>query len=360
MIIISRGLKIEGDLRQKPFAKVIQYANPLASLSHHFLGGFTMKKALAALTVAFSACLATGVSAQSITVGFSQIGSESGWRAAETTVTRQEAEKRGVDLKFADAQQKQENQIKAIRGFIAQGVDAILVAPVVATGWDAVLKEAKEEEIPVILLDRQIEAPDDLYLTAVTSDQVHEGKVAGDWLVKEVGDKDCKVMELQGTTGSSPAINRKKGFEEAIASHANITITRSQTGDFTRTKGKEVMESFIKAEGGGKDICAVYAHNDDMAVGAIQAIKEAGLKPGTDIKIVSIDSVPDIFQAMASGEANATVELTPNMAGPAFDAIEAFKEKGTVPPKWIQTESKLYTQADDPKAVYEAKKGLGY
>jgi simple sugar transport system substrate-binding protein len=120
------------------------------------------------------------------------------------------------------------------------------------------------------------------------------------------------------------------------------------------------MESFIKAEGGGKNICAVYAHNDDMAVGAIQAIKEAGLKPGTDIKIVSIDSVPDIFQAMANGEANATVELTPNMAGPAFDAIEAFKAKGTVPPKWIQTESKLYTQADDPKAVYEAKKGLGY
>ena len=266
-----------------------------------------MRKALAALTVAFSACLASGVSAQSLTVGFSQIGSESGWRAAETTVTKQEAEKRGIDLKFADAQQKQENQIKAIRGFIAQGVDAILVAPVVATGWESVLQEAKEEEIPVILLDRQIEAPEDLYLTAVTSDQVHEGKVAGDWLVKEVGDKPCNVVELQGTTGSSPAINRKKGFEEALAGHDNIKITRSQTGDFTRTKGKEVMESFIKAEGGGKEICAVYAHNDDMAVGAIQAIKEAGLKPGSEIKIVSIDAVPDIFKAMADGEANATV-----------------------------------------------------
>ncbi|CCF19946.1 ABC transporter periplasmic-binding protein ytfQ precursor [Pseudorhizobium banfieldiae] len=319
-----------------------------------------MKKALAAVTVAFTACLASTVSAQSLTVGFSQIGSESGWRAAETTVTKQEAEKRGIDLKFADAQQKQENQIKAIRGFIAQGVDAILVAPVVATGWEAVLKEAKEEEIPVILLDRQIEAPDDLYLTAVTSDQVHEGKVAGDWLVKEVGDKDCKVVELQGTTGSSPAINRKKGFEEAIAGHSNITIARSQTGDFTRTKGKEVMESFIKAEGGGQDICAVYAHNDDMAVGAIQAIKEAGLKPGSDIKIVSIDAVPDIFKAMADGEANATVELTPNMAGPAFDVLEAYLKDKTEPPKWIQTESKLYTAADDPMKVYESKKDLGY
>lgn len=319
-----------------------------------------MKTALAALTVALSACLASGVSAQSLTVGFSQIGSESGWRAAETTVTRQEAEKRGIDLKFADAQQKQENQIKAIRGFIAQGVDAILVAPVVATGWEAVLQEAKEEEIPVILLDRQIEAPDDLYLTAVTSDQVHEGKVAGDWLVKDVGDKECNVVELQGTTGSSPAINRKKGFEEAIASQANIKITRSQTGDFTRTKGKEVMESFIKAEGGGQNICAVYAHNDDMAVGAIQAIKEAGLKPGSDIKIVSIDAVPDIFKAMADGEANATVELTPNMAGPAFDVLEAYLKDKKEPPKWIQTESKLYTAADDPMKVYESKKDLGY
>lgn len=319
-----------------------------------------MKRSLTALTAALSFALISSASAASLTVGFSQIGSESGWRAAETSVTKQEAEKRGHALKFADAQQKQENQIKAVRGFIAQGVDAILIAPVVATGWDAVLKEAKEAEIPVVLLDRQIDAPEDLYLTAVTSDQVHEGKVAGDWLVKEVGDKPCSVVELQGTTGSSPAINRKKGFEEALAGHDNIKISRSQTGDFTRTKGKEVMESFIKAENGGKDICAVYAHNDDMAVGAIQAIKEAGLKPGTDIKVVSIDAVPDIFQAMANGEANATVELTPNMAGPAFDVIEAFKEKGTVPPKWIQTESKLFTQADDPKGVYEAKKGLGY
>ena len=320
-----------------------------------------MKRTL--LAASSAACLmlsGAGAFAADMTVGFSQIGSESGWRAAETTVTQNQAKDRGIDLKFADAQQKQENQIKAVRGFIAQGVDAILIAPVVATGWDDVLAEAKDAEIPVILLDRQIDAPDDLYLTAVTSDQVHEGKVAGDWLVKDVGDKPCKLMELQGTTGSSPAINRKKGFEEAIAGHSNITIARSQTGDFTRTKGKEVMESFIKAENGGKDICAVYAHNDDMAVGAIQAIKEAGLKPGTDIKIVSIDAVPDIFLAMAAGEANATVELTPNMAGPAFDALAKFKADGTLPPKWIQTESKLYTQADDPKAVYESKKDLGY
>ena len=293
------------------------------------------------------------------TVGFAQIGSESGWRAAETTVTRQEAEKRGHDLKFADAQQKQENQIKAVKTFIAQGVDAILLAPVVATGWDQVLQEAKDAEIPVVLLDRQVDSSEDLYLTAVGSDLEHEGRVAGEWLVQQVGDKTCNVVELQGTTGSSPAIKRKAGFEAGIAGHDNIKITRSQTGDFTRTKGKEVMESFLKAEG-GTEICALYAHNDDMAVGAIQAIKEAGKKPGTDILVVSIDAVPDIFQAMAAGEANATVELTPNMAGSAFDALEAYWKNGTVPPKFIQTESKLYTQADDPQAIYESKKNLGY
>ncbi|MBL0934660.1 MAG: ABC transporter substrate-binding protein [Rhizobiaceae bacterium] len=304
------------------------------------------------------AVMSSAASAQ--TIGFSQIGSESGWRAAETTLTRMEAEKRGIDLKFADAQQKQENQIKALRSFIAQGVDGILLAPVVATGWDSVLEEAKEADIPVVLLDRMVDSSDDLYLTAVGSDLVHEGKVAGEWLVGEVGDAECNVVELQGTTGSSPAIDRKAGFEEGISGHDNIKIVRSQTGDFTRAKGKEVMESFLKAEGGGANICALYAHNDDMAVGAIQAIKEAGLKPGEDIKIVSIDAVPDIFQAMAAGEANATVELTPNMAGPAFDALDAFMKDGTVPPKFIQTESKLFTQADDPAAIYEEKKDLGY
>ncbi|WP_309085641.1 galactofuranose ABC transporter, galactofuranose-binding protein YtfQ [Chelativorans sp.] len=317
------------------------------------------KSALAGATLLASAVLGASA-ASALTVGFSQIGSESGWRAAETTVTRQEAEKRGVDLKFSDAQQKQENQIKALRSFIAQGVDAIFLAPVVETGWDSVLEEAKDAEIPVILLDRTVAASEDLYLTAVTSDLVHEGKVAGEWLVNNVGDKECNIVELQGTTGSSPAIARKKGFEEAIAGKANFKIVRSQTGDFTRAKGKEVMESFLKAEGGGKNICALYAHNDDMALGAIQAIKEAGLKPGEDILVVSIDAVPDIFQALAAGEANATVELTPNMAGPAFDALEAYLNNGTVPPKWIQTESKLYTQADDPQKVYEEKKNLGY
>lgn len=315
----------------------------------------TMLTTVAALALSAGAALAEGE-----TIGFSQIGSESGWRAAETTLTRSQAEERGYQLQFSDAQQRQENQIAAIRSFVAQGVDAILLAPVVATGWDSVLQEAAEAEIPVVLLDRQVDSADDLYLTAVGSDLVHEGEVAGQWLVDEVAGEPCRIVELQGTTGSSPAIDRKTGFENAIAGHDNLEIVRSQTADFTRARGKEVMESFLQAEGGGADICALYAHNDDMAVGAIQAIKEAGLAPGTDILVVSIDAVPDIFQAIAAGEANATVELTPNMAGPAFDALEGYWADGTMPEKFIQTESKLYTAADDPQGEYDRRKDLGY
>ncbi|MBK5143322.1 ABC transporter substrate-binding protein [Budviciaceae bacterium BWR-B9] len=313
------------------------------------------------LLVSSIATLLSGAAyAQSLTVGFSQIGSESGWRAAETSVAKEQAKQRGITLKIADAQQKQENQIKAVRSFIAQGVDAIFIAPVVQTGWEPVLEEAKDAKIPVFLLDRNITAKDkSLYMSVVTADNVYEGKVAGEWLVKEMAGKTCNVVELQGTVGASVALDRKKGFADAIASTPSIKIVRTQSGDFTRSKGKEVMESFIKAEDRGKNICAVYAHNDDMAIGAIQAIKEAGLKPGSGIKIISIDAVPDIFKAMQAGEANLTVELTPNMAGPAFDALEAYKKDGTIPPKVILTESKAFGP-DSAQQQIELKKNMGY
>ncbi len=319
-----------------------------------------MLKKLTLATAIGSIVMSASVMASSLTVGFSQIGSESGWRAAETAVSKAEAEKRGINLKISDAQQKQENQIKAVRSFIAQGVDAIFIAPVVQTGWGPVLEEAKDYDIPVFLLDRGITVDDDsLYMTAVTADNVLEGKVAGQWLIDTVKDKPCNVVELQGTVGASVALDRKEGFGEAIDTAPNIQIVRTQSGEFTRSKGKEVMESFIKAENGGKNICAVFSHNDDMAIGAIQAIKEAGLKPGEDILIVSIDAVPDIFKAMLKGDANATVELTPNMAGPAFDALISYKDKGTQPPKKIVTESKLYLPKD-AQSQLDMKKDLGY
>ncbi|MFV0574364.1 MAG: galactofuranose ABC transporter, galactofuranose-binding protein YtfQ [Vibrio sp.] len=319
-----------------------------------------MLKKLTLAAMISGALLSPSIFAQDLTVGFSQIGSESGWRAAETSVAKSEAEKRGITLKISDAQQKQENQIKAVRSFIAQGVDAIFIAPVVATGWEPVLEEAKDAEIPVFLLDRGIDVQDDsLYTTAVMADNVLEGDLAGKWLVNKVDGKPCNVVELQGTVGASVAIDRKKGFQDAIAGKDNLKIIRTQSGDFTRSKGKEVMESFIKAEDNGKNICAVFSHNDDMAIGAIQSIKEAGLKPGSDIYVISIDGVPDIFKAMIAGEANASVELTPNMAGPAFDALIKMKEDGTMPPKFIKTDSKLF-EPDSAKEQLELKKGMGY
>jgi simple sugar transport system substrate-binding protein len=162
------------------------------------------------LVTAVSAAMSSMAMAAPLTVGFSQVGSESGWRAAETNVAKSEAQKRGITLKIADGQQKQENQIKAVRSFIAQGVDAIFIAPVVATGWEPVLKEAKDAEIPVFLLDRSIDVKDkSLYMTTVTANNVLEGQLIGDWLVKQVDGKPCNVVELQGTVGASVAIDRK-------------------------------------------------------------------------------------------------------------------------------------------------------
>jgi len=255
-----------------------------------------------------------------IVLGFSQIGAESEWRTANTESIKSAAAAAGIDLKFADAQQKQENQIKAIRSFIAQKVDVIAFSPVVESGWDTVLMEAKAAKIPVILTDRAVDSKDkSLYVTFMGSDFTEEGRKAGKWLLDFEKGKPgpINIVELQGTVGSAPAIDRKKGFEETIAGDARMKIIRSQTGDFTRAKGKEVMEAFLKAE--GKKINVLYAHNDDMAIGAIQAIEEAGLKPGQDITIISIDGVKGAFEAMMAGKLNVTVECSP-LLGPQLMA----------------------------------------
>lgn len=267
----------------------------------------------------------SGTPTKKLVVGFSQIGAESAWRTANTESIKSEAEKRGVDLKFSDAQQKQENQIKAIRSFIAQKVDVIAFSPVVESGWEPVLQEAKKAGIPVIVSDRRPDVPEDLYVTFIGSDFVAEGKMAGDWLAKKLDGKG-KIVELQGTVGSAPANDRQKGFAEAIKAFPDMRVIFSQTGEFTRAKGKEVMEAFLKSPIGG-DVTAVYAHNDDMALGAIQAIEEAGKKPGKDIIIVSIDGVKDAFTAMVEGKLNCTVECNPLLGPPLFDAIDAVMAK---------------------------------
>jgi len=271
-------------------------------------------KLASALAILMLAVPVTALAApKKITLGFSQIGAESEWRTANSESIKQAAKDAGIDLKFSDAQQKQENQIKAIRSFIAQRVDVIAFSPVVESGWETVLKEAKAAKIPVILSDRAVDVKDDsLWVSFMGSDFVEEGRRAGTWLVEYLNKKGVKgevnIVELQGTVGSAPAIDRKAGFAEILKSHPNLKVTRSQTGDFTRAKGKEVMEAFLKAD---KKINVLFAHNDDMAIGAIQAIEEAGLKPGKDITIVSIDAVKGAFEAMMAGKQNCSMECSP-------------------------------------------------
>jgi galactofuranose transport system substrate-binding protein len=308
---------------------------------------------LIAAVVMLTAFMVANVEAadKKIVVGFSQIGAESAWRVANTESIISEAKKYpNIELKFSDAQQKQENQIKALRSFIAQGVDVIAFSPVVETGWTPVLKEAKRAGIPVILSDRAVDTDDDtLWVTFMGSDFVEEGRRAANWLLENYEkvknpDKsmdEINVVELQGTVGSAPAIDRKVGFEEIMKEHPNFKIIKSQSGDFTRSKGKEVMEAFLKAE--GKKIDVLYAHNDDMAIGAIQAIEEFGLKPGKDIIIVSIDAVRGAFEAMIEGKLNCTVECSPLLGPQLFEAVNDLVAGKTLP-KRIVTKEGVFPQ----------------
>ncbi|NKY39703.1 ABC transporter substrate-binding protein [Cellulomonas septica] len=284
-----------------------------------------------------------------ISVGFAQVGAESGWRTANTTSIKDSLTKEeGFDLKFSDAQQKQENQIQAIRSYIAQGVDYIAFSPVVESGWDAVLEEAKTANIPVILTDRAVDTEDEsLYVTFIGSDFVEEGRRIGKYVSDTLATEPIKVVELQGTTGSAPAIDRKTGFEEATADNPNVEIIASQTGNFTRAEGKTVMEGFLQAY---PDIDVVYAHNDDMGLGAIEAIEAAGKVPGQDIKVVTIDGVKDGMQALADGKITYIVECNPLLGPDLAEIIKTLDSGGTVE-KRIVTKDEEFDQAAAQEAL---------
>ena len=272
------------------------------------IGGIALAAALA-LTVTGCAASPGGGDDELITVGFAQTGSESGWRSANTESMKTAfSEENGFELVFNAADNKIEAQIAAVRSFINQGVDAIVIAPIVEDGWDDVLTEAKEAGIPVILEDRTVTASEDLYAAWVGLDFRKEGVTAGEWAAETFGDTPTNLVILEGTTGSAPANDRAEGFAEAIEGTA-ITTLDSQTGNFTRADGKTVMEGFLQKYGDTIDL--VYAHNDDMALGAIDAIEAAGLVPGVDIQIVSIDAVKDGMLALIDGKINFIVECNP-------------------------------------------------
>ncbi len=328
-----------------------------------------MKLVKAMLAVSLGAVIAASTMsasyAKQITIGFSQIGAESEWRTANTNDVKANAEKAGVNLKFSDAQQKQENQIKAIRTFIAQKVDLIGFVPIVATGWDNILREAKRAKIPVLVMDRDLTVSDpDLYVAKIGTDSVTEGKKAFDWIDNYITEKNIKprnggdkinIVILEGTVGSSAATGRGKGFSEALNASPNkdrYNILASQTGDFTRQKGQEVMESFLKNY--RNDIDVLFSMNDDMALGAIQSIEAAGLVPAKDIVIVSVDGVKGIFQAMIEGKANATVECNPLQGELFFETAKKILN-GEAVPKSVFVEEGVYP-AETAKEVFPTRK----
>lgn len=288
-----------------------------------------------------------------IVVGFSQVGAESDWRTANTESMKSTfSEANGYDLKFDDAQQKQENQIKAVRNFIAQEVDYIVIAPVTETGWDTVLKEAKDADIPVIIVDRMVDVKDDSLFTAwVGSNFELEGKKAAAWL-KAYADakklKDLKIAHIQGTIGASAQIGRTKGLE-AAAKKNGWDIVAKQTGEFTQAKGQEVMESMLKKN---KDINVVYCENDNEAWGAIDAIEQAGKKvgPDGDILVMSFDSTKKGLEDTESGKIICNTECNP-LHGPRVEEIIKKLEAGEKVDKIQYVDEQIFAYGDTVKSV---------
>ncbi|MBU5671640.1 substrate-binding domain-containing protein [Paenibacillus brevis] len=273
-----------------------------------------------------------------IVLGFAQVGTESSWRLANTKSVIEAAKEADIELVYDNAEQSQEKQIEIIRRFIKQKVDVIAFSPKTETGWETVLQEAKEAGIPVILSDREVNVSDDTLWTAyIGSDMTDEGRRAADWLVKNVREKEqYRIIELQGTEKSAPALGRKKGFDEVIRQYSQYELLSSYYGDYTLQSGRLIMERALQQYGDRIDI--VYSHNDDMALGAIQAIEDYGLAPGKDMILISIDATRPAFQAMAAGKLNMAVECNPLLGPQLMKAVRDLMDGKDLPMKIITAE----------------------
>jgi galactofuranose transport system substrate-binding protein len=313
-------------------------------------------------TIALTACGGGGKESASndesgshkITLGFSQVGSESGWRAANTKSIQDSAKDADIELKFDSANQKQEAQFAAIRSYIQAKVDVIAFSPAVVSGWDPILKEAKDANIPVVVTDRTIDSQDkSLYRTFIGSDFTTEGKKAGDWLVKEYAGRadPVSIVELEGTVGAAPTNDRKKGFADAIATDSKFKVVVSRTADFTREKGKEAMTEILKTN---PHFDVLFAQNDDMGIGAIEALEAAGLKPGIDVKIITVDAIHDGMEALAAGKLNFIVECSPLLGAQLMDLVKRLKNGESVPPV-VVTEETTFTPEQAKVALPDRK-----
>ena len=276
-------------------------------------------------------------------VGFIQTGSEGGWRAANTASFKETAEQLGINLKFYDAQNHMENQLSAFRNFIAdEEVNVIVLAALETTGWEEVLQEAKDAGKLVVLEDRRIDAPEDMYVTYIGSDFAEEGRKSALEMCKLLeGSESKNVVELVGNVGSSAAKDRGQGFREKMG-ECGIEIVKSQTANWDATEGKAVMEAWLNET---TDIQGVFAQNDEMGLGAAQAITEAGLNPGDDIVILTVDATAGAFRAMIAGDINVVVECNPLLAPQVYEAaLKALN--GESLPKWVPSQEGIFYAAD--------------
>jgi len=321
---------------------------------------------LLALVLGFAVCgLSCGVrdrkktagpvSQKDLILGFFQIGAESAWRMCNTRSVQEAATASGIQLLFANAEQKQENQIKAIRSFIAYQVDVIAFVPIVADGWDNVLLEAKEAGIPVLVTDRKITTADEsLYAGFIGTDSIREGREAGLFLLKKFRSRlaarsgePITVVELSGTEGSSAALGRAKGFREIMDGHPEFEIIESVSGDFLRSKGYEIMQNILSRN---RKIDVVFSHNDGMTLGIIEAMEEKGIKPGKNIVIVTIDAEQAALNALREGKVNCVIECNPK-TGPAIMDLAKKLAAGETIPRLLHVEEQVFTEGDDLSSV---------
>jgi ABC-type sugar transport system substrate-binding protein len=269
-------------------------------------------------------------------VGFSQMEHNNPWRLAQTASIKAEASKRQYDIVVTDAQSQTSKQVSDVEDLVARGVGLILLAPREYEGLAPALEAARAASIPVILVDREAEGtPGEDYVTFLGSNFIEQGVRAGEWLAGQTGGQ-ARIVELTGTPGASVAVDRAKGFRQALARYPRMQIIASQTGDFSRAAGQKAMLNIVQAK--GREITAVYAHNDEMALGAIEALEAAGMKPGVDVTIISIDGERAALESITRGELGATVESNPRFGPLAFDVIEKVRRGEKVPPKILITD----------------------
>lgn len=312
---------------------------------------------LVTLALIFSGCKQGGQSGTqnpgggTKTVGFSQMENNGPWRIAETKSMKDEAAKRGYELVVTDAQGQTSKQVSDVEDLIARRVDAIFLAPREFEGLAPALQAAKEANIPVFLIDREAAGKvGEDYVTFIGSNFVEQGQRVGEWLAQNTGGK-AGIIELQGTAGSSVANDRAQGFKNVIDKYPEMKILASQTANFTRAEGQKVMENLIQSH--GNDITAVYAHNDEMALGAIQALKSAGMNPGKDVLVVSVDGQKSALEAIMAGDMSITVESNPRFGPIAFDTYEKYLRGEKLPPK-IVLEDRFFDKNNAAQFVNEA------